>query len=1063
MALTVSASSLPWLFSITLLFLTLFGPDKASGQCLEHQKSLLMRLNSSLEYQSQLSSKLVSWDSGQDCCLWHGVTCNEDGYVTGLDLSFESLTGGLNDSSPLFELQHLISLNLAHNFFNGAILPPAFGKLFNLVSLNLSTTSFSGQIPVEISNLTRLATLDFTSSYSLKVENPNLRMLFGNLSKLAQLRLDNVNLSAQSNVWCQDLSYSLPSLQVLSLCTCRLSGPIHASLRNLKSLSHIDLSFNNFSAPFPRFFSNFKNLTSLILTSCHFHGSFLEAIIHVQTLRHLDLSSNNLVKGNLPIYINHSSPLETLILSATTFANTIPEWISQLRMLSTLELCVCNLNGHIPKSISQLTNIAYLDLSFNNLSGSVPSFSLAKNLTKLNLSSNQLSGSLLSTDWNELSQIVRVDMSYNFLSGSIPTSLFTIPSLEQAYLGNNHFVNFTRTDESISMFSSKLRILDLNENNLQGSFPAFIYKLQALTSLYLMFNNFSSTVQMSSLLGLQNLTSLYLSHSNFSVEIGKDIPTSCPQIIALMLSSCKLKEFPSFLRNQSSLEYLDLSQNLIQGDIPDWIWNIHTLENLNLSHNSIQKLTMPVATSNFYYFLDLSSNMLHGSFPNVLPTVEFLDLSNNNLSSMVPFNICASLSSTMSIILANNKLHGNIPPSVCNATLLQVLDLSYNLFSGLIPQCLTQLQSLAVLNLRRNNISGIIPDSFPPNCTLHTLNLNTNSLQGVIPKSLRRCASLEVLDLGYNNLQDIYPCMMGSISNLSVLVLRSNSLFGSIQCPSSDTSWSRLQILDVASNKFNGSLPSQQLMGWKAMLDDKGSSSKLENLHYKNRFAISGPQYYQDSVSITVKGYELMLVKILTIYTSIDFSDNKFEGQVPNQLGYLKSLFALNLSHNGLKGQIPSSFGNLRIIESLDMASNELSGSIPPQLAHLRFLNFLNVSSNNLEGMIPVGSQFQTFSEASFMGNKGLCGFPLITKCKGDTVGSLPDNRHNKDGGKLKEFIISTEIGFAVGLGLVLMPLLFWPRWRNAYNILLEIIVMRMLCHRRTKPSSARKNMSRRN
>ncbi|KAF8394889.1 hypothetical protein HHK36_018827 [Tetracentron sinense] len=51
------------------------------------------------------------------------------------------------------------------------------------------------------------------------------------------------------------------------------------------------------------------------------------------------------------------------------------------------------------------------------------------------------------------------------------------------------------------------------------------------------------------------------------------------------------------------------------------------------------------------------------------------------------------------------------------------------------------------------------------------------------------------------------------------------------------------------------------------------------------------------------------------------------------------------------------------------------------QLANLTFLSVLNLSYNNLVGRIPQGTQFQTFTEASFEGNGGLCGVPLTKNC----------------------------------------------------------------------------------
>ena len=53
--------------------------------------------------------------------------------------------------------------------------------------------------------------------------------------------------------------------------------------------------------------------------------------------------------------------------------------------------------------------------------------------------------------------------------------------------------------------------------------------------------------------------------------------------------------------------------------------------------------------------------------------------------------------------------------------------------------------------------------------------------------------------------------------------------------------------------------------------------------------------YYQDSVTVTNKGSEMKLVKILIIFTSIDLSYNNFHGEIPSSIGDLQSLVVLNL------------------------------------------------------------------------------------------------------------------------------------------------------------------------
>ncbi|XP_030519008.2 receptor-like protein 9DC3 [Rhodamnia argentea] len=148
---------------------------------------------------------------------------------------------------------------------------------------------------------------------------------------------------------------------------------------------------------------------------------------------------------------------------------------------------------------------------------------------------------------------------------------------------------------------------------------------------------------------------------------------------------------------------------------------------------------------------------------------------------------------------------------------------------------------------------------------------------------------------------------------------------------------------------------------------------------------------YQDSVIVTMKGLELRLVKILTVFTSIDLSSNHFVEELPMDVGSLKSLKGLNFSHNNLTGYIPPSPGNLTDLEWLDLSSNKFTGRIPRELADLTSLAFLNLSENRLTGHIPRGPQFNTFKNDLFAENSGLCGFPLPKTCKNSSRETPPE------------------------------------------------------------------------
>jgi hypothetical protein len=143
------------------------------------------------------------------------------------------------------------------------------------------------------------------------------------------------------------------------------------------------------------------------------------------------------------------------------------------------------------------------------------------------------------------------------------------------------------------------------------------------------------------------------------------------------------------------------------------------------------------------------------------------------------------------------------------------------------------------------------------------------------------------------------------------------------------------------------------------------------------------------SMTFTYKGAERVYEKIPNVFIAIDLSNNRFEGEIPEVVGYLKGLQLLNLFNNFLTGHIPSFLVNLTNLEVLDFAQNKLSGVIPLQVVQLTFLAFFNVSHNHLMGPIPQGNQFETFPNNSFSGNSELCGSPSSKKC-GNSEDSPP-------------------------------------------------------------------------
>ncbi|XVF03678.1 hypothetical protein REPUB_Repub05bG0014200 [Reevesia pubescens] len=935
--------------------------------------------------------KINSWKEDADCCSWDGVTCdNGKGQVIGLDLSCSWLYGSFPSNSSLFHLPHLQKLNLASNNFNNSKMSSEFERFASLVYLNLSYTSFAGQVPSQISHLSKLVSLDLSGNYDLTIGKHTLERLVQNLTEVRQLLLDGIDMSSTNPNVLSNLS---SSLNTLGLSGCYLRGKFPENIFHLPNLKSLYLGGNeNLNLNFSKL-NRSCILEDLDISDSSLSKKSIDSIGNLQSLKYLYLLGTNFY-GGFPDSIMSLFALEILVANRSDFfGEGLPDSIGNLASLKHLDLSFSNLSGSIPRSLGNLSQLSYLDLSFNHLSGQIPS-----SITNL------------PNEVNVFPNLIYVDLSSNLLNGTLPSWLFNISSLKVISLSDNMLTG------PIKEFQYKsLEFISFSYNKLQGPLPSSISQQVNLTLLYLSSNNLSGIVEFGMFSKLQNLQYLDLSYNSLSINSNGTSAAdyTLPNLTFLYLSSCNVHEFPKFLEGAKRLQDLDLSYNRFYGKIPNWMWDVgkDSLSYLNLSHNSL---------TDFKQFpwkelevIDLSSNLIHGDLP------------------IPPWT-------TTILLISNNSLIGDISSLICNASSLEILDLSHNNLSGIIPQCFGNLsKSLSFLNLQMNKFRGIIPPTFAEGCHLSNLNLNGNQLQGPLPPSIINCKGLEVLDLANNKINDTFPHWLGSLPLLQVLVLRSNQLHGSIQDISS-SSFSKIQIFDLSSNYFTGPLPVRYIRNFKAMInltEDKNAMSSYMGLGDGR----SHNSFYSYSIGIVIKGMERELEKIFIKLTSIDLSNNQFEGEIPKVIGKLNSLIGLNLSHNQLNGCIPTSIGNLTSLEWLDLSANKLVGIIPERFVDLTSLSFLNLSENQLHGQIPQGKQFNTFEKDSYEGNNGLCGFPVSKDCStNESPPSLlpPSNLLEEDGSKSNiDFgwkVVVIGYGCGVMFGLTMGFVVFQtgkPKW----------------------------------
>ncbi|KAF3434368.1 hypothetical protein FNV43_RR25471 [Rhamnella rubrinervis] len=300
-----------------------------------------------------LIPRSLQWNSEtRNCCSWDGVECDEQiGNVISLDLTSSFLFGSINSNSTLFSLRHIRMLSLADNNFNYSQIPAAITQLSGLAYLNLSGSYFYGQVPFEISNLHMLSYLDLSYNYDpdtskkfLQLQNPSLKTLVSNLTRLEVLNFRYINISSEvpgllSNFTSLRLPSSidkLDSLKILGITGCNFSGAIPHSLGKLANITYLGLSKNNFIGHIP---SSFQNLTHLTALRLH-HNKITGSLGNLTKIEILDLSENKLEDPiaqsvsklmNLEYFLLAFNSLSgflefDMFLSTSNLATTICHW-----------------------------------------------------------------------------------------------------------------------------------------------------------------------------------------------------------------------------------------------------------------------------------------------------------------------------------------------------------------------------------------------------------------------------------------------------------------------------------------------------------------------------------------------------------------------------------------------------------------------------------------------------------------------------------------------------------------------------------------------------------------
>ena len=829
---------------------------------------------------------------------WYGVTTNEAGRVTGIELSNISLLGTL--PKELGNLSELVTLYFWGPGLTGQI-PAELGKLTNLEELILGSTNLSGTIPPELGNLANLTELklrgnaytppileepgNITESRSGEVEQAGIGLTgqippeLGNLSNLKELALDENRLEGQIPPELGDLA----SLTHLSLEENALRGSIPPELGNLSKLVNLNLGLNYLTGPIPPELGNLSSLTDLRLSACRLSGELPPELGSLTNLEYMTLYDNQFT-GQIPAEFGGLSNLKGMWLYKNDLSGPLPAELGNLFKLNNLYLLENRISGQISPEIGNLRALEVLVLGKNELSGPIPAeLGNLLELEIMDLSFNSLTGPIPDEIGN-LSSIQSLNLSSNELTGPLPRGLARAKRPLFLRIGKNNGLCVQPPVQDWSERATEEILVCRGSETVQGK----VADRQILVAFFEATGgpdwsrspNWLTSQPLDYWFGVDtdeegNVTALFLDHNNLAGEL------------------------PPSLSGLSHLSYLDLSGNHLPGTIPTELGQLTNL-----------------------VYLDLGGSLLYGEVPRSLGNLEnlqHLDIGGSHYSGSTNPNIEGTLPPDLVRLTKLTTLHYGGNPGLCAPAAM--LDWLHTLNEVTGPVCPTEPGSPS---LRPPSDPGIRSDwevlvEFYNSTngrywTNHTnwlshrplsewagvttdaagrvagWKLEGEGIEGTIPAAVGNLSHLTSLDFsraGY--FPGPIPPELGNLTKLTHLSLKGSGFSGPI--PSELGNLSLLSFLDLSYNELTGRIPTE-LTG-------------LSNLTY------------------------------------LILAGNKLNGHVPSQLGNLTQLMHLSLDDNDFVGQLPPELGQLTDLVYLELTFNELTGIIPLELANLTALEDL--------------------------------------------------------------------------------------------------------------------------
>nr|GEY37668.1 leucine-rich repeat-containing protein [Tanacetum cinerariifolium] len=465
----------------------------------------------------------------------------------------------------------------------------------------------------------------------------------------------------------------------------------------------------------------------------------------------------------LPLNIGLMQPrLGVLSLSDNQFIGSLPPSLLSSPELTVLDVARNNFSGKLVVASRKICKLEIVSLSSYRIGSGedddelmkfIDGLSICKSLAVLDLGYNRMRGFLPDSLGNLSASLYFLSVSSNMIQGSLPASICNLISLTHLGLSDNIF---SGTMPHCLGNISSLSFLDVKSNLIEGPFPPSICSFKLLRYLDMSNNSFGGVIPQCFGNIMSSLEVIDLGNNVLRGTI-PNVYRNCGRLEGLILNGNRLEgEVPSSLSKCQSLQVLDLGNNNLNGSFPIWSRDLPKLSVLVLKSNNFQG---PIETS----------STTHLPFP----SLRILDLSHNGFVGNLPRKYFQNFHSMKDAPKKSSKpeyltIRGmtyDVTIVVKDLELLfekllvdyTIVDLSQNSFEGEIPNVIGSLSSLKVFNLSHNNLVGRIPSALGNLSKLESLDLSWNQFTGDIPQRLADIKGLAVLNLSHNHLVGRIP------------------------------------------------------------------------------------------------------------------------------------------------------------------------------------------------------------------------------------------------------------------------------------------------------------------